>query len=135
MTDKSIDLSAYFIDLTASVEIDLPDGEPMMFGGERVSIEIYSPASKEHARAMAERERFLTNKTLRAMGNSKKRNADDNDDESRIKFLTAITAAVHNFPVMTAEAIYAEPRLRYIADQVDAFAGRLGNFYSAGKKS
>ena len=57
MTDKTTtvaDFSAFLLSPTGRVEINLPNGDPMLFDGKRVAVNVYSPASAEYARAHAQ---------------------------------------------------------------------------------
>ena len=46
------------------------------------------------------------------------------------KFLSAVTERIDNFPFPGGPAaVYREPRLKYLADQVRAHLGDLGNFF------
>jgi len=125
------EFSDYFLTDTSALDIDFPDGSPMLYprkDGEQVRIHVYGPSTKQYQTAQEVLTREATKRVVAAMG-SKKKEAEDKDAD--VKFLTAITASVENFPYPGgAEAIYREPKLRYIADQVRGHVNDTANFFA-----
>jgi hypothetical protein len=125
------DFSQFLLSPTGRVEINLPNGEPMLFKGRRVAAVIHSPASAEYARAQATvmraaRDRIASNKTTSE--------ADDFEEDAR--FLVAITANLENFPYPGGiDAVYRERRLGYIGDQIRAHIRDQGNFFAGSRPS
>jgi len=124
------EFSDFYLDDTAAVDIELPDGSPMLYpknGGSQVRIHVYGPSTKQYQAAQEVMTREATKRVVAAMG-SKKKEAEDKDAD--VKFLTAITASVENFPYPGgAEAMYREPKLKYVADQVRSYVGDTSNFF------
>ncbi len=131
------DFSAFMLDTTSRLELELPNGAPMLFDGKPVAVLLYGPATDEYAKARAAMEKESAARVFRAMGanKNKKKNGED-DAEADAKFLTAITAEFENFPYPGgAAAIYREPRLNYIGNQVRSHVNDLGNFFKESAKS
>lgn len=134
------EFDAFFLATTAHLVLDTPDGEPMLFNGQPVAVNLYSPATPEFVAAQTKREREVTQRVVSAMADknknkSKKTDATD-DADADAKFLCAVTAGFENFPFPGgAEAIYREPRLKYINNQVNRHLSDLGNFFGAPKTS
>ncbi|MFI8616484.1 hypothetical protein ACIGHN_13365 [Acidovorax sp. NPDC077693] len=136
-TPDTAAFSAFMLDTTSRLELELPNGAPMLYEGKPVAVQIYGPATDEYAKARAAMEKESAARVFRAMGanKNKKKNGED-DAEADAKFLTAITAGFENFPYPGgAEAIYREPRLNYIGNQVRTHVNDLGNFFKESAKS
>lgn len=130
------DFSAFFLEETARLELELPTGEPMLHGGKPVAVNLYGPATKQFVKARTAMEKDASNNIMRAMGNARNKKTDDDNAESDAKYLVAVTADFENFPYPGgADAIYREPRLKYIANQVRAHLNDLGNFFKESRKS
>lgn len=130
------EFSAFMLDETARLELELPNGDPMLFKGKQVAVNLYGPATDEYAVAKAAMEKESAARVFRAMGGRNKKKGEAEDREADAKFLTAITASFENFPFPGgAHAIYREPKLKYIAGQVQAHVNDLGNFFKASKKN
>jgi predicted metalloprotease len=125
------DFSEYFLDDTSAVDIDLPNGEPMLYpkvGGQQVRVRVYGPSTKQYQKAQEVMSREATKRVVAAMGNKRKQEAEDQDAD--IKFLVAITAEIENFPYPGGpEAVYRNPKLKYVADQVRTHVGDTANFF------
>lgn len=129
------DFSVFFLDESGVLDLELPNGEPLLYEGKQVSVKIYGPATKQFIRATEAQQREATKRVVAAMG-KKGGKSEKEDSEADIKFLCAITEEFVNFPYPGgAEGIYSEPRLKYIADQVRAHVGDLGNFFHSGTKN
>lgn len=126
------DFSAFFLSETSVVDLELPNGEPMTYQGEPVRVHVYGPATTQYAKANDALQKEAAKRVMAAIGSKGKKEAEDKDADA--KFLVAITDRFENFPYPGgADAIYREPKLKYIADQVRAYVGDAGNFYSTGK--
>lgn len=131
--DTTADFSQFLLSPTGRVEINLPNGDPMMVDGKRVAINVYSPASAEHARASAAVQRAARDKLL---GGKKSANEADESAEIDARFLTTVTESIENFPYPGgAHAIYRERGLMYIGEQVRSYLGEQGNFFGKSKAS
>lgn len=129
--------ASFMLDTTTRLELELPNGAPMLWEGKPVAVHLYGPATDEYARAKAELEREGAARVFRAMNaNKNKKKGPDEDREADAKFLTAVTASFENFPYPGGVfAIYREPRLKYIGNQVQAHINDLGNFFKGSAKS
>lgn len=125
------DFSAFFLSETSVVDIDLPNGQPMIYQGQPVRVHVYGPATTQYAKANDALQKEAAKRVMAAMGTKGKKEAEDKDADA--KFLVAITDRIDNFPYPGGcDAIYREPKLKYIADQVRSFVSDTGNFYGAG---
>lgn len=132
-TDPVIDFSQYLLSPTGRVEINLPNGDPMLYDGKRVAVNVYSPASAEYARAKATMERAARDKIL---GGKKSANEAEDNAEIDARFITAVTQSVENFPYPGgADAMYRERGLMYIEAQVRSYLNDQGNFFGKSKAS
>jgi len=135
MTDQTTDFSAYLLDESSTVDIDLPNGEPMLHNGQRVSARVHSPSAQAFIDAKTTLDREAAKNMAAAFGVKQKANSQA-DKDADAKFLTAVTIAIENFPYPGGvAAVYKEPRLKYIADQVRAHLGDLGNFFPGSAKA
>lgn len=120
------DFSAYFLQDTSTVTIKLPNGQPMLYQGQPVSVVVYGPSTDRYSAARDALDREAA-KALMANINGSKADADKDADA---RFLSAVTERIDNFPYPGGpSAVYREPKLKYLADQVRAHLGDLGNFF------
>lgn len=125
---KAFDASPYELLDTAILNVQDASGlEDLMIGGAPVTIEIYGPGSAEAVKMQHSSGRKIALRTA-AMFRGKVPNSADTDLE-RVDKLVAITKTVNNFPYPNgARGIYSNPKLCYIADQVEAFFNDKSNF-------
>ena len=129
------DFESFFLADTSRLEVDLPNGEPMLYQGQQVAVLLYGPATDAYVKAKAAMEKEATHRVFAAMG-AKKKKGEEEDKESDPKFLTAVTAGFENFPFPGGPAaVYRERRLQYIADQVRRHLNDLGNFFEKPSKT
>ncbi|SFI31482.1 hypothetical protein [Nitrosomonas sp. Nm34] len=120
------DFSMFFLAVSGTVAINMPNGKPMMYEGKQVTVDVYGPGSLQHIKATEFIQNEATKRILIAAGNTDVKE----DPDADVKYLLAITRSINNFPYEGgAKAIYSEPRLNYIAHQVRAYVGRAGNFF------
>jgi hypothetical protein len=128
MTDTN-KFSSFFLRDTTIVDIDLPNGEPAMTDAGRVSFEVYGPATEEYKKAND----ALSRESVRRYQNTlniKGMRKEKEDQDADVKFLLSITKRVINFDYEGGiEAIYREPHLSYMADQVRAAVSNGANFF------
>lgn len=130
MLDQATDFSAFFLSDTSTVDIDLPNGEPMLYQGQRVKVHVHGPSTTAFTEAKTALDREAAKNMAAAFG-VKQKSKDQADKDADVKFLTAITSSIENFPFPGGTAaVYREPRLKYIADQVRAHLSDLGNFFA-----
>lgn len=128
------DFSAYLLAETGDVKINLPNGDPMLHDGQRVTVHVYGPASAQYAQAMGAMQRAARDRLFGKKGAQ----PDDAeaDAEANARFLEAVTARIEHFPYPGGlAAIYRERRLGYLADQVRAHLNDQGNFFKPSKMS
>lgn len=133
-TAEVLDFSNFFLSESSALDIDLPNGEPMLYEGKQVRIHVFGPGSKQHAKATEKMNREATKRVMAAMG-AKNKKKDEEDKDADVNFLVEITDSIENFPYPGgAPAIYRELRLKYIGEQVRSHVGDLGNFFGSGAK-
>lgn len=127
--------AAFFLSETSRIEIDLPNGEPMLYDGKQVAVNVHGPATDVFAKAKDAMDKEASKRVFRTMG-AKMKKGDEEDKDADAKFLTAITDSIENFPFPGGPgAVYREQRLKYVADQVRGHLNDLGNFFTAPSKS
>ena len=125
--------SQFFLQDESRLEIELPNGKPMIYDGQPVTVVLFGPATEQFAKAKAMQEKTATSRVMAAMGNKKAKPA-SNDDESDALYLAAVTKEVQNFPFPGGPlGIYSDKRLQYINRQVNQHLADLGNFFPAGQ--
>lgn len=130
------DFSAFFLADTSALELELPNGDPMLFDGAQVRVHLHGPATEKYAKAKSAMDKEAAKRVFAAMGGKGRKKSDNDDRDADAAFLVAVTERFENFPYPGgAEAIYREPKLRYIADQVRGHLNDLGNFFSGGAKT
>lgn len=129
----------FFLADTATIEPVLPNGEPMCYpmgATEPVKVVVFGPSSAQFLKAKSALDREAMKRVMANVGKGKKAEPTMSDEEANATFLTAITRTVVNFPYPGgAEAMYRNPALRYINDQVMEHVNQLGNFFGGGKTS
>lgn len=124
--------AAYLLAATSAVDIMLPNGQPMLFDGQQVTVHIHGPASPVFIEAKAELDRDAAQRVFGAMnkGQGKRQGATPESAEADAKFLAAITDRIDNFPFPGGVlAVYKEARLLYLHEQVRRHLNDLGNFF------
>lgn len=133
-TQDTTAFDQFFINETSALEIDLPNGDPMLFNGAPVIVHLHGPSTTEWMTALDAKEKEATKRVLAAMGQKGKNAKKDIDADAR--FLCAVTSRFENFPYPGGiEAIYHEPRLKYINNQVNTHLNDMGNFYKNSEKN
>lgn len=142
MTDQThqaaddFDLSAFEVSETATLDLIGLDQEPLMRHGQPVRITVYGPGSAAYVRAESRAAQASQSRALAALrGKAGKTDLEDQRQQKAEK-LAAITASVENFPIPGgALALYANPKLGYITNQVERFLEDWANFKPASAKS
>lgn len=120
------DFSAFFLQDTSALPIKLPNGQPMLYQGKPVVVVVYGPSTDRYSAARD----ALDREAAKALMNSINGGKTEADKEADARFLSAVTERIDNFPFPGGPAaVYREPRLKYISDQVRAHLGDLGNFF------
>lgn len=140
----AIDLTTKHAPTVFLMKLKNADGSVMTNDkGEVAQVRLHSPASKVWEAAMALRKRRNLKK-IRENG-GKLEGAADDETTDKIKFLCAITEEFIGVTVplgegesgakALVEAIYSNPHLGYIRDQVDTAAQDWGSFLEASAES
>lgn len=127
--------ASLFLHESSRLEIETPTGDPLMYDGKQVAVNLHGPATPEFVAAKDAMEKEATRRVFAAMGGKKKK-GEQEDKEADQKFLCAVTSSFENFPFPGGkEAIYRERKLQYIAEQVRKHLNDLGNFFGDASKS
>lgn len=139
-TEITEDFSAFFLANTSAVEIDLPNGAPMMYPnaatGKRVVAHVYGPSTEQFVKAQDALNRFVSD-GIRFRKNGSVKSAADTTaaHEADAKFLVAITDRIDNFPFPGGLIqLFRQRELKYIGDQIRAHVSDLGNFFPGSAK-
>ncbi len=127
------DVTAYELEDTAVLTVqNLQRDDDLLYNEKQVKITIFGPGSKQGVKAIHKASMAATLRMQGLMrGKVDKKSAEQADEERVIK-LTAITANIDNFPISGgAEALYSNPKLVDIADQVEEFFNTKSNFSKA----
>ncbi|MGI4717206.1 MAG: hypothetical protein ACRYGO_07275 [Janthinobacterium lividum] len=132
MFDQTNNTASTLADLeardTAWLEVqNKQDDGPLLFNGKPVRIEVRSPGTREALGAQHKLEQAQTAKTFAAMRGKPVKETIDDKLTSGAEKLAAVTASIDGLPVTPIE-LYKNPRLGYIAEQVQRFHGDWSNF-------
>lgn len=135
-----MDMMQHAVSETAVIDLKGPDDEPLLDEDKKPkTVTVYGPGSKQYAKASTARNNRLVDKL------KKKGKTDTSSDEAAretAEFLAACTKELSpNIRMGDLEgdalikALYSEPKLGYIAEQVGKFLGDWGNFSKGSSKS
>lgn len=133
------EFAEFYLDETTVIDVHLPDGKktPMMYKGKPVRIELYGPATDQHAKASAKLNRFASETYLKSVQVQDKPDPDkqtEAEEAANLQFLVDVTKEIHNFPYPGGpRAVYSTRKLLYMANQARAGLQRLENFFKGGK--
>jgi hypothetical protein len=139
MTD-TFDISTIEVSDTFDVEIiDTRSGDPMIHNGKVLSVTVYGPASAKFKAAQAVANAKAM-KRFRSKGKADKTAEEEAADTA--SFLSAITASLNNFNYKQQtegrevfRALYTDPKMGFITEQVNTAAGDWANFTTASSTS
>lgn len=129
-----MDIRSIGVRETGTIHIRDASGTPLYDGDKPVTITVYGPGSKHYQRATAARQARLLERLQRA---GKQKVADDDMADEQPKFLADCTHQMSGVELGEKSgyelfvAVYSEPSIGFIADQVAAFVGEWGNFTPA----
>jgi hypothetical protein len=112
---------------TAVLEVTDRKGDPLLYNGQPVTIELYSPGSSEYLRATHKVATAQQTATFAAIRGKPIKETVEGNIHKQAEKLAACTASVRNFPVAAFD-IYANPKLGYITNQVAKFIEDWANF-------
>lgn len=128
--NQEFDLTAFEAVDTADLIIKDLKGDDMISQGQRVVFRLRGPGSPEYVQNRREQTVTTNARLLAGMRGKMEDKKGLLAEADRVKKLVACTVSISpNFP-LSAEAIYKNPRLGYIADQVAAFVDDWENFSS-----
>jgi hypothetical protein len=129
--ESMFDISKLAAKDTATIELDGPDGEPLENEkGERLSITVFGPGSKQFQKAQGVRNRAI----LDYVRKGGKKMKDDEQRELDAEFLASCTASFNNFVYKDMsgydqfKAAYLDATIGFISEQVNKSIGDWGNF-------
>lgn len=125
------DISKLAVKETAVIELESPDGEPLLNeNGEVLSVTVYGPGSKQFQRAQGKRNRTI----LEYVRKGGKKMKDEEQRELDAEFLADCTASFNGFVYKDLtgyemfKAAYLDPSIGFIAEQVNKAIGDWANF-------
>jgi len=128
---KMFDISKLGVDPTAVINLDGPDGEPLLDDKDnRMSITVYGPGSKQFVKAQGIRNRAI----MEFFKKGNKKMPDDAQRELDADFLAACTVSFNGFSyqsftgVEMFRAAYLDASIGFIAEQVNKGVGDWVNF-------
>lgn len=129
--EPMFDISKLAAKETALIELDGPDGEPLENEkGERLSITVFGPGSKQFQKAQGIRNRAI----LEYVRKGGKKMKDDEQRELDAEFLASCTASFNGFVYKEMvghdqfKAAYLDPSIGFISEQVNKAIGDWANF-------
>lgn len=139
----AVNLLDFAVPSIGQIQLKRPDGSPLLDENNQPAFaRVHSPASKTYEVANAARRR-KTMKRVRDAGGRIEAAADDSADS--LEFLVAITESLENIHIPLPEgesgakaivrAVYSNPALGFIRDQVEAAASDWGSFLDSSATS
>ena len=132
------DISKLAVKETAVIELESPDGEPLLNeNGEVLSVTVYGPGSKQFQRAQGKRNRAI----LEYVRKGGKKMKDEEQRELDAEFLADCTASFNGFVYKDLtgydmfKAAYLDPSIGFIAEQVNKAIGDWANFTNKSAKT
>jgi hypothetical protein len=122
MSDTDFNLAAFEAADTSVLDVLDARDEPLMYNGKPVQIVLAGPGSEAYVKAQAKIDRANQERVFQAVRGKAPKDGADEQRKQLIEKLVACTVEVRNFPVSGgAAAIYANPKLGYITNQVAKF--------------
>jgi hypothetical protein len=105
------------------------DDGPLMWNGAPVQIVLHSPGSAEFIRAEAKANKAAQARTFAALRGKVSQESPEEYRQKVAEKLAACTIELRNFPIEGGPvALYNNPKLGYITQQVEKFLSDWGNF-------
>lgn len=114
---------------TAILEVQNIKGTGPCLGeeGKPVTIEVYSPGSKQGVQVMRLDSKNVQHRMTNMVRGKISKNDAEEADEQMVQKLVTITKKINNLP-LDPHVIYANPKLFYIAKQVNDFFAEASSF-------
>lgn len=130
------DVSSIELADSASLTIKNARGDDdLIIGGKPVVFRIYSPGSQPGVKAMHKASRAAQMRTWRMMREQVDPQDAVNAEREYAEKLAGFTESISDNLPLTPMQVFSNPKLCYIARQVDEFIGKLGNFTPESSKS
>lgn len=122
------DVSQYELADTAVLTFKNKRGDDdLLVDGKQVRATIYSPGSPQGVKALHKSSRSAQLRMFRSMRGEIDAKDAENADREHAEKLAAFTASFENWPLTPLDT-YSNPRLVYIAKQVEEFIAKYANF-------
>jgi hypothetical protein len=129
MAIKDFDLSQFETTDTATLTVMNPKGDELLVNGEPVTITLYGPGSKQFVNAKYKLDNANQTRSIAMLRVKTAKNAAEEIRQQQAEFYASITVSLDNFPIDGgALALYMNPKLSYITDQVEKFISDTENF-------
>ena len=129
MAIKDFDLSQFETTDTATLTVMNPKGDELLVNGEPVTITLYGPGSKQFVNAKYKLDNANQTRSIAMLRGKTAKNAAEEIRQQQAEFYASITVSLDNFPIDGgALALYMNPKLSYITDQVEKFISDTENF-------
>lgn len=126
---KEFDLSQFELTDTGSLIVQNPKGDDLLIDGKPVTITLYGEGSKQFVGAKYKLDNALQTRAIGLMRGKSDKSGAEEQRQLKAEFLNAVTVSIDNFPIEGgALALYSNPKLSYITNQVDKFLGETENF-------
>ena len=129
---KEFDLSQFETLDTAALTVQNPRGDELLVNGKPVVINLYGPGSKQFVNAKYKLDNAVQARSIAMLRGKQSKNAAEENRQLQAEFYAAVTASIDNFPIEGgALALYLNPKLNYITEQVEKFLNETENFMPA----
>lgn len=128
----AFDISKFELAETARINILDPRGDELQVDGKPVVIVVYGAGSQKFVNAKYKLDNSNTALMRSMLSNKQVKNMALEQTQAQAQFLADCTKELENFPIEGgAIALYSNPKLGYITEQVDKFLGSSENFMQA----
>ncbi len=129
MAIKDFDISMFETVDTSTLTVLDPKGDELLVNGEAVTITLYGPGSKQFVNAKYKLDNASQARSIAILRGKAPKNAAEETRQMQAEFYASVTASLDNFPIEGgAYALYLNPKLNYITEQVEKFLGETENF-------
>lgn len=126
---KDFDLSQFETVDTSVLTVQNPKGDDLLYDGKPVTISLYGPGSRQFVNAKYKLENASQARSIAMIRGKVSKNAAEETRQMQAEFYAAVTASLDNFPIEGgALALYLNPKLSYITEQVEKFLSDTENF-------
>lgn len=133
----TFDVSQYELEDTAVLTVQNASEDDDLIGADGtnpVKIVLYSPGSKQGVRALHKAGHQATARVRKVFRGKVDKTDAEAADQEEVEKLASFTKEIINFPI-SAEELYANPKLGYIKRQVSRFLDNDANFSKPSTKT